>query len=164
MGAARAGSAAARGIAVQAPTNSATRTGRPIAAARRPVSRSGAEHLVAERRGLAELDRRDLVGAGAGQRRQHRADPAGVVALGLDRRVLVGPGAVVERDRPVLQHVGEVEEGRVAGRAVDAAGEPALRQPVEHPAGQVQRQRPLGPEQAEERDRDPRRRALAARA
>ena len=59
----------------------------------------------------------------------------------------------------MLQHVGEVEEGRVAGRAVDAGGEPALRQPVEHPPGQVQRQRPLGPEQAEERDRDARGRA-----
>ena len=64
VGAARGGSAGARGIAVQAPTNSTTRTGSADRRRRGGRSAARAEHLVAECRGLAELDRRDRVGAG----------------------------------------------------------------------------------------------------
>ena len=47
---------------------------------------------------------------------------------------------------------------RVAG-----GGEPALRQPVEHPAGEVQRHRPFRPEQAERGQRDLGRRLAVGR-
>ena len=128
--------------------------------ARQPL---GPEHLVAERRRLVELLGAQRRRAGAGHGGEDRPHPPAAGALLLHRRGLVRPGAVEEREHPVLQRVGEVEEGGVAGRPLDAGREPALRQPVEDPAAEVQRHRPLRAEEPEERGRDARRRALRGR-
>ena len=78
VGARRAGSAAARGIADQVPTNSSIRDRHAERAAASEAGQPlGAEHLVAERRGLAELDRRRARPAPApASAREHRAASA----------------------------------------------------------------------------------------
>jgi hypothetical protein len=71
--------------------------------------------LVPERGRVAQADTgraRSRAGqADPGEGRGQRAEAAAARALGLDLGAVVGPGAVVERHRPVLQHVGEIGEG-----------------------------------------------------
>ena len=131
-------------------------------AAEQPGQPLRPEHLVRQRRRLAELDWREAVPAGAGERAEHGAQAPRPGPLDLHLRALVGPGAVEQRQHPVLHHVGEVEEGGIARGALDPGGEPALRQPVEHPTRQVQRHRALRPEQPDQRHRHPGRRVAGS--
>ena len=110
----RGGSAAGAGSRSRRRRTPRSATGAPTAAGEEAGQALGAEHLVGERGGLAELDSARGVGVGAGHgARRWRACGRRRRAR-LHRRALVGPGAVVERDHPVLDQVGEVEEGGVA--------------------------------------------------
>ena len=88
---------------------------------------------------------------GAGDDADERADIAGeaivVRAIAIDVRLRLRPRPIEQRQEPVMEHVEEPAERRVAGVA----------QPLARVLGQVQRQRTVRTEQAEQPDLQPRR-------
>ncbi len=103
---------------------------------------SGEMQLGQVRHGVAVAQ---TVHAQSAQRPHIQCEPVLRRAVEADRRARVGPGAVEQRQRPVMEDVGEALEGRVA---MVAATVPCIFR-------QVQRQRAIGTEQAEEMHQQP---------
>ena len=91
--------------------------------------------------------------ADADQARQVFVEASVVRAIQRHRRLRVGPCAVKQQRQPVMEQVGERQQGGVL----------MVVHPFAHVFGQVQRQRSVGAEQAEAEDRDVVQRAVGAR-